>query len=89
VARSVTLPCAVASPDFVRRSAGCTRSPLAPDLPSLADHPDLKGVNMRAKLSEVHLVNAMESTPSELGAFLSREIETYSAIVKAANIKAE
>ncbi len=99
-----------------------TRSPLAPDLPSLADHPDLKGVSMtvwyglfgpakidpaivdrisqalatilrdptmRAKLAEVHLVNAVGSTPSELAAFLSREIETYSAIVKAANIKAE
>jgi tripartite-type tricarboxylate transporter receptor subunit TctC len=98
------------------------RSPLAPDLPSLADHPDLKGVNMtvwyglfapakidpaivdrisevlatilrdptmRAKLAEVHLVNAVGSIPSELAAFLSREIETYSGIVKAANIKAE
>jgi tripartite-type tricarboxylate transporter receptor subunit TctC len=99
-----------------------TRSELAPELPSLADHPDLKGVNMtvwyglfapaktdpaivdrisqmqatilsdpamRAKLAEVHLVKAVGSTPSELAAFLGQEIETYSAIVKAANIKAE
>jgi tripartite-type tricarboxylate transporter receptor subunit TctC len=98
------------------------RSLLAPELPSLTDHPDLKGVNMtvwyglfapakidpaivdrlsevlttilrdptmRAKLAEVHLVNAVGSTPSELAAFLSQEIETYSGIVKAANIKAE
>jgi tripartite-type tricarboxylate transporter receptor subunit TctC len=98
------------------------RSQLAPDLPSLADHPDLGRVNMtvwyglfapakidlgivdrisqvqatilrdpamRAKLAEVHLVNAVGSTPSELAAFLSQEIEAYSAIVKAANIKAE
>jgi tripartite-type tricarboxylate transporter receptor subunit TctC len=99
-----------------------TRSSLAPDLPSLADHPELKNVNMmvwyglfapanvdvaivdriyqalaatlrdpsmRAKLAEVHLVNAVGSTPSELASFLGHEIETYSAIVKAANIKAE
>jgi tripartite-type tricarboxylate transporter receptor subunit TctC len=99
-----------------------TRSSLAPDLPSLADHPGLKDVNMtvwyglfapakidaaivdqiyqalastlrdpsmRAKLAEVHLVNAVGSTPAELATFLGQEIETYSAIVKAANIKAE
>jgi tripartite-type tricarboxylate transporter receptor subunit TctC len=98
------------------------RSALAPDLPSLADHPDLKGVNMtvwyglfapaktdlgivdgisqvqatilrdpsmRAKLAEVHLINAVGSTPAELATFLSQEIETYSTIVKVANIKAE
>jgi tripartite-type tricarboxylate transporter receptor subunit TctC len=98
------------------------RSPLAPDLPSLADHPDLEGVNltvwyglfapagidraiverlaetlasvlrdpaMRSKLAQVHLINAVGSTPAELAAFLAREIEVYSAIVKAANIKAE
>ena len=98
------------------------RSPLAPDLPSLAEHPDLKGVNMtvwyglfapanidsaivarisetlatvlrdasmRAKLADVHMINAVGSTPAELAAFLAQEIETYSAIVKAANIKAE
>ena len=99
-----------------------TRSPLAPDLPSLAEHPDLKGVNMtvwyglfapanidsaivariseilaavlrdasmRAKLADVHMINAVGSTPAELVAFLGQEIETYSAIVKTANIKAE
>jgi tripartite-type tricarboxylate transporter receptor subunit TctC len=99
-----------------------TRSPLAPDLPSLADHPDLKGVSMtvwyglfapakidpaithrisqdlatilhnpamRAKLAEVYLINSVGSTPAELATFLNQEIGTYSAIVKAANIKAE
>jgi len=99
-----------------------TRSPLASDLPSLAEHPDLKGVNMtvwyglfapagidsaivarisgvlatvlrdatmRAELADVHMINAVGSTPAELAAFLAQEIETYSAIVKAANIKAE
>ena len=98
------------------------RSPLAPELPSLADHPDLKAINltvwyglfapakidsaivdrlsqtlaailrdpaMRAKLAQVHLVNAVGSSPNELADFLGREIATYSAIVKAANIKAE
>jgi tripartite-type tricarboxylate transporter receptor subunit TctC len=98
------------------------RSPLAPDLPSLADHPALKNVNMtvwyglfapakvdaaiidriyrdltatlhepgmRAKLAEIHLVTAVGSTPAELAAFLVKEQERYSAIVKAANIKAE
>jgi len=99
-----------------------TRSPLAPDLPTLADHPDLKNLNMtvwyglfapakldpaivdqlyqalaatlrdpdmRSKLAQVHLVNAVGSSPAELATFLGREIETYSAIVKAANIKVE
>jgi tripartite-type tricarboxylate transporter receptor subunit TctC len=99
-----------------------TRSPLAPDLPSLADHPDLQGVSMtvwyglfapakidpaitdrisqdlvtilhnpamRAKLAEVYLINAVGSTPAELATFLNQEIGTYSAVVKAANIKAE
>jgi len=44
---------------------------------------------MRAKLADVHMINAVGSTPAELAAFLAQEIETYSAIVKAANIKAE
>jgi tripartite-type tricarboxylate transporter receptor subunit TctC len=98
------------------------RSPLAPDLPSLADNPELKAVNMtvwyglfapagvdlaigeriyndlavtlrdpdmRAKLAQVHLVSVVGSTPRELAVFLGQEIERYSAIVKAANIKAE
>jgi tripartite-type tricarboxylate transporter receptor subunit TctC len=98
------------------------RSPLAPDLPSLADHPELKNLNMtvwyglfapakldpaivdqiyqalaatlrdpdmRSKLAQVHLVNAVGSSPSELATFLAQEIATYSAIVKAANIKVE
>jgi tripartite-type tricarboxylate transporter receptor subunit TctC len=98
------------------------RSPLAPDLPSLADNPELRAVNMtvwyglfapakvdpaiveriynvlaatlrdpemRAKLAQVHLVEPVGSTPSELAVFLAQEIERYSAIVKAANIRAE
>jgi len=44
---------------------------------------------LRAKLADVHMINAVGSTPAELAAFLAQEIETYSAIVKAANIKAE
>ena len=98
------------------------RSPLAPDLPSLAGNPDLKAVNMtvwyglfapagadpaivariyhdlavtlrdpamRARLAQVHLVSVVGSTPPELAVFLGQEIDRYSAIVKAANIKAE
>jgi tripartite-type tricarboxylate transporter receptor subunit TctC len=97
-------------------------SPLAPDLPSLADNPELRAVNMtvwyglfapakvdpaiveriynalattlrdlemRAKLAQVYLVEPVGSTPSELAVFLAQEIERYSAIVKAANIRAE
>jgi tripartite-type tricarboxylate transporter receptor subunit TctC len=86
-----------------------TRSPLAPDLPSVwyglfapagidsAIVARISGVlatvlrdaTMRAKLADVHMINAVGSTPAELAAFLAQEIETYSAIVKAANIKAE
>jgi tripartite-type tricarboxylate transporter receptor subunit TctC len=98
------------------------RSPLAPDLPSLADNPELRAVDMtvwyglfapakidpaiveriynalaatlrdpemRAKLAQVYLVEPVGSTPSELAVFLAQEIERYSAIVKAANIRAE
>ena len=98
------------------------RSALAPDLPSLADHPDLKNVKMtvwyglfapakvepaiveklhqavaaslqnpemRKKFAEIYLVNPIASSPAELATFLGQEIERYSAVVKAANIKAE
>ncbi|MBX9828603.1 MAG: tripartite tricarboxylate transporter substrate binding protein [Xanthobacteraceae bacterium] len=97
------------------------RSPLAPDLPSIAEQPELKNVNVtvwfglfaparvsiaianrlqqavgdvikepetRAKLQAANLL-VVGSTPSEFAAFLAKEIEKYSAIVKAANIKAE
>ena len=97
------------------------RSPLAPDLPSIADVPELKNVNItvwfglfapakvpaaiadrlqkevaavikepdtRKKLEATNL-QVVGSTPSEFAAFLAKEIEKYSAIVKAANIKAE
>ena len=97
------------------------RSPVAPDLPSLAEHPDLRNVNVtvwfglfapaktdaaiierlhqavvaalqdadvRAKLAETGL-RLVGNGPSEFAAFLAQEIEKYSAIVKAANIKAE
>jgi tripartite-type tricarboxylate transporter receptor subunit TctC len=97
------------------------RSPVAPDLPSLTEHPDLRNVNVtvwfglfapaktdtaiierlhqavvaalqdadvRAKLAETGL-RLVGNSPSEFAAFLAQEIEKYSAIVKAANIKAE
>jgi hypothetical protein len=44
---------------------------------------------MRAKLAEVYLPHPVGSTPSELATFLAQEIEKFSAVVKAANIKAE
>jgi tripartite-type tricarboxylate transporter receptor subunit TctC len=97
------------------------RSPVAPDLPSLAEHPDLKNVNVtvwfglfapakteaaiverlhqavaaalqepdvRSKLAETGL-RLVGNTPAEFATFLAQEIEKFSAIVKAANIKAE
>jgi len=98
-----------------------TRSPVAPDLPSLAEHPDLRQVNVtvwfglfapaktdaaiverlhqavaaalqepdvRAKLAETGL-RIVGNNPAEFAAFLAQEIEKFSVIVKAANIKAE
>jgi tripartite-type tricarboxylate transporter receptor subunit TctC len=98
-----------------------TRSPVAPDLPSLTEHPDLRNVNVtvwfglfapakteaaiverlhqavatalqdadvRAKLAETGL-RIVGNTPAEFTAFLAQEIDKFSAIVKAANIKAE
>jgi len=98
-----------------------TRSPAAPDLPSLAEHPDLRNVNVtvwfglfapaktdgaiverlhqavafslqdadvRAKLAETGL-RIVGDSPAEFAVFLAQEIEKFSAIVKAANIKAE
>jgi tripartite-type tricarboxylate transporter receptor subunit TctC len=97
------------------------RSPVAPDLPSLAEHPDLKNVNVtvwfglfapaktepaiverlhqavaatlqeadvRAKLAETGL-RMVGNNPAAFAAFLAQEIEKFSAIVKAANIRAE
>jgi len=98
-----------------------TRSPVAPDLPSLAEHPDLRQVNVtvwfglfaptktdaaiverlhqavaatlqeadvRAKLAETGL-RIVGNSPAEFAAFLAQEVEKFSVIVKAANIKAE
>jgi tripartite-type tricarboxylate transporter receptor subunit TctC len=98
-----------------------TRSPVAPDLPSLAEHPDLRKVNVtvwfglfapaktdpvivarlnqavaaaledpdvRAKLAETGL-RIVGDSPADFAAFLAQEIEKFSVIVKAANIKAE
>jgi tripartite-type tricarboxylate transporter receptor subunit TctC len=98
-----------------------TRSPVAPDLPSLTEHPDLRNVNVtvwfglfapakadpeiverlhqavaaclqeadvRAKLAETGL-RIVGNSPAEFAAFLAQEIEKFSVIVKAANIKAE
>jgi tripartite-type tricarboxylate transporter receptor subunit TctC len=98
-----------------------TRSQVAPDLPSLPEHPDLKQVNVtvwfglfapaktepaivarlhqavadvlrtddvKAKLAETGL-RLVGNSPAEFATFLAQEIEKFSAIVKAANIKAE
>jgi tripartite-type tricarboxylate transporter receptor subunit TctC len=98
-----------------------TRSPVAPDLPSLAEHPDLRKVNVtvwfglfapaktdpvivarlnqavaaaledpdvRAKLAETGL-RIVGDSPADFAAFLAQEIEKFSVIVNAANIKAE
>jgi tripartite-type tricarboxylate transporter receptor subunit TctC len=98
-----------------------TRSPAAPDLPSLAEHPDLRNVNVavwfglfapaktderiverlhqavaaslqeadvRGKLAETGL-RIVGNSPAEFTVFLAQEIEKFSAIVRAANIKAE
>ena len=48
----------------------------------------IKEPETRAKLEATNLV-VVGNTPSEFAAFLAKEIEKYSAIVKAANIKAE
>src|SRR5262245_29342913 len=98
-----------------------TRSPVAPELPSLAEHPDLKRVDVtvwfglfapartepaivtrlheavveslqladvKTKLAETGL-RLVGNNPTEFAAFLAQEIEKFSVIVKAANIKAE
>jgi tripartite-type tricarboxylate transporter receptor subunit TctC len=121
------LPLVMALPNFRSgniKAFGTTepsRSPVAPDLPSLTEHPDLKNVNVtvwfglfapaktdaaivtrlhqavadalqvadvRAKLAETGL-RLVGNSPSEFAEFLAREIEKFTAIVKAANIKAE
>jgi tripartite-type tricarboxylate transporter receptor subunit TctC len=97
------------------------RSSLAPEIPSLAEHSDLKNVDMTVwyalfapakvdpaiidkvskatveilrdpamekKFAEVYLVNTVGSNPAELTTFLGNEIEKFSVIVRAANIKA-
>lgn len=98
------------------------RSSLAPEVPSLAEQPDLNIVDMtvwyalfapakidpaiiekvskataeilrdpamKKKFAEVYLVNTIGSTPAELATFLGNEIEKFSVIVKAANIKTD
>jgi tripartite-type tricarboxylate transporter receptor subunit TctC len=97
------------------------RSPLAPDLPSIAEEPGLGKVNVtvwfglfapakvpaaiaervaaevasvlkepdtRTRLEATNLM-LVGSSPAEFAAFLAQEIEKYSAIVKAANIRSE
>jgi tripartite-type tricarboxylate transporter receptor subunit TctC len=44
---------------------------------------------MKKQFAEVYLVNAVGSTPAELATFLGKEIEKFSVIVKAANIKTD
>ncbi len=121
------LPLVMALPNFRSgniKAFGTTepsRSPVAPDLPSLTEHPDLRNVNVtvwfglfapakteaaivtrlhqavadalqvadvRAKLAETGL-RLVGNSPSEFAEFLAKEIEKFTAIVKAANIKAE
>ncbi|MBI3513761.1 MAG: tripartite tricarboxylate transporter substrate binding protein [Proteobacteria bacterium] len=98
-----------------------TRSPAAPEIPSLTDYPDLKGVDMtvwfgtfapaktdpaivarlhdatvaslqepelKAKLGEMGL-RIVGSGPTEFAAFLAAEIAKFTAVVRAADIKAE
>jgi tripartite-type tricarboxylate transporter receptor subunit TctC len=98
------------------------RSSLAPEMPSLAEEPDLSTVDMtvwyalfapakvdpaiidqvskataevlhdpevKKKFAEVYLVNPIGGTPAELATFLGNEIEKFSVIVKAANIKTD
>ena len=48
----------------------------------------LQDADVRAKLAESGL-RIVGNTPAELAAFLAQEIEKFSVIVKAANIKAE
>ncbi len=114
------LPLVMALPNFRSgniKAFGTTepsRSPAAPDLPSLTEHPDLKNVNVtvwfgffapagtdaaivtrlhqaivdalqvadvRAKLAETGL-RLVGSSPSEFAAFLAKEIEKFTAIVR-------
>ena len=121
------LPLVMALPNYrsgnikVFGTTEAARSPVAPDLPSLAEHADLRNVNItvwfglfapartdpaiverlhqavaaslgeadvRAKLAETGL-RLVGNSPSEFATFLAQEIEKYSVIVKAANIKAE
>jgi tripartite-type tricarboxylate transporter receptor subunit TctC len=44
---------------------------------------------IKKQFTEVYLVNTVGSTPAQLAAFLDKEIEKFSIIVKAANIKAD
>jgi len=47
-----------------------------------------KEPEMKTKLAEINL-RVVGSSPAEFSAFLAKEVEKYTAIVKAANIKAE
>jgi tripartite-type tricarboxylate transporter receptor subunit TctC len=97
------------------------RSPIAPEIPSLAEHPDLKNVSVTvwfglfapaktdsAIIGKLHetLVSVVKepavveklnsfglrvvgNSPKEFSDFLAAETAKFSALVKAANIKAE
>ena len=121
------LPVVMALPNYRRANIKVfgttepTRSPVAPELPSLTEHPDLRRVDVtvwfglfapaktdpmivtrlhqgvvatlqvaevKAKLVESGL-RVVANNPGEFAAFLAQEIEKFSIIVKAANIKAE
>jgi tripartite-type tricarboxylate transporter receptor subunit TctC len=119
---NLALPAAKAGSLKIYGESEQKRSSLAPDLPSLAENPDLKTVDMtvwyalfapvkvdpaivdkvsqataeilrdpavKKQFSDVYLVSTVGSTPAELATFLGKEIEKFSVIVKAANIKAD
>jgi tripartite-type tricarboxylate transporter receptor subunit TctC len=119
---NLALPAAKAGSLKIFGESEQKRSSLAPDLPSLAENPDLKTVDMtvwyalfapvkvdpaivdkvskataeilrdpavKKQFSDVYLVSTVGSTPAELATFLGKEIEKFSVIVKAANIKAD
>jgi tripartite-type tricarboxylate transporter receptor subunit TctC len=48
----------------------------------------LQDADVRAKLAETGL-RIVGNSPAEFAAFLAQEIEKFSSVVKAANIKAE
>jgi tripartite-type tricarboxylate transporter receptor subunit TctC len=119
---NLALPAAKAGSLKIFGESEQKRSSLAPEVPSLAEDPDLKSVDMtvwyalfapakvdpaiadkvskatsevlqdpamKKQFADAYLVNAVGSSPAELATFLGNEIEKFSVIVKAANIKTD